>query len=235
MQIASRQPLWSEGVGKGTVLVVRTSDASMTVYVMGGSLAPGSAEAKISWGDGTTETVRNPQSLRHTYSAKKEYKIVISDDLSSFGFTDEYTDEKRQMLAEVLSVGRKVMSIPFAGFNNCRSMRGKIEFPSVTSIGTYAFGSLGGVTELSFPSLTRLTQTSFYAGCGPRTMYADNVTQIDSQFWEYYGSRLVDLYIRKKTCEQIKAMSGFPFRAGAAVRFHGSDGIVTGDGRITLG
>ena len=233
MQVASKHPLWCEPIPAGqTVLVVRASAASMTVYIMGGSLAPGSTEAKISWGDGTKETVRNPQSLRHTYSAEREYRIVISDDLASFGFTDEYTDEKRQMLAEVLSVGTKVKSIPFAGFNNCRSMRGRIEFPSVTSIGTYAFGSLGGVTELSFPSLTRLSQTSFYAGCGASTMYADRVTGIDSQFWTYYGGRLVDLYIRGKTRAQIKAMSGFPFKAGASVRFHGSDGIVLGNGQF---
>ena len=51
----------------------------------------------------------------------------------------------------------------------------------------------------------------------------------------YYGWRLYDLYLRNSTCEEIKAMSGFPFNADRieeTVRFHGSDGIVLKDGTI---
>ena len=233
MQVASKHPLWCEPIPAGqTVLVVRASAASMTAFIKGGDLAPGSREVTINWGDGTKQKVPRFDALTHTYSNPREYRVVISDDLQSFAYRGGDTDEQGQMLAEMLSAGTKIKSIPSYGFNHCRSMRGKMEFPGVTSIGGYAFGSLGGVTELSFPSLTRLSQTAFYWGPSATTMYADRVTGIDSQFWGYYGGRLVDLYIRGKTRSQIKAMSGFPFKAGASVRFHGSDGIVLGNGQF---
>ena len=236
MQIASRQPLWDEGATKGTVLVVAASAASRTVQLTSGTRAAGSESIQIDWGDGTKQEVSSISYLRHTYPSEREYKIKISDDLQSFGYTNgSDADAIRQMLKEIVSVGSKVTSVASNGFNNCRSMRGVINLPNVTSIGSYAFGSACGITDFMLPSMTRLVQTSFYYGPTASKMYCDNVTQIDSEFWGYYGGRLVDLYIRNKTCQQIKSMSGFPFRAGAAVRFHGSDGIVTGDGRITLG
>ena len=220
---------------KGTVLVVRASAACMTSVIGSGTLAPGSQFVTVDWGDGTVESLRGINCAKHTYSVPKDYKIKISDDLSSIGYANS-NGGNNDVLIEVKCVGSKVVTIDGYAFNNCHNVKGVMNLPNVTSIGGYAFGSLGsGVTDFILPSMTRLVQTSFYCACGPRTMYADNVTQIDSDFWGYYGGRLVDLYIRKKTCQQIKAMSGFPFKAGAAVRFHGSDGIVTGDGRITLG
>lgn len=233
MQVAARNPLWNEGVGKGTVLIVRASDASMTVSIVGGDLAEGSEMVVVDWGDGCVEGRTSFRNVRHTYPDARDYKIKISDDLKSFGFTNgSDSDAYRQMLKELVSIGSKVTSIASNGFNNCRSMRGVINLPNVTSIGSYAFGSTGNVTEFILPSMRQLVQTSFYFGPTASKMYCDNVTSIDSQFWGYYGGRLVDVYIRKKTCQQIKAMSGFPFKAGAAVRFHGSDGIVLGNGTI---
>ena len=163
--------------------------------------------------------------------------MKISDDLTSFGYTAASVpgEAQRDMLVELKSVGSRVVTIEGYAFNNCHKMRGVINLPSVTSINGYAFGSTQGITDFILPSMTRLVQTSFYWGPTATAMYCDNVTQIDREFWGYYGGRLVDMYIRNKTCQQIKSMSGFPFKAGAAVRFHGSDGIVTGDGRITLG
>ena len=235
MQVASRQPMWNEGMPKGTVLVIRASAGSMTSEIGSGTLAPGSEFVTIDWGDGTVVSVPGIRNARHTYSRPGDYKVKISDDIQSIGYANN-SGVNNDVLIEVKCVGSKVVTIDSYGFNNCHKVTGVINLPNVTTISSYAFGSLGsGVTDFIFPSMTRLVQTSFYCGCGPRTMYADNVTQIDSDFWGYYGGRLVDLYIRKKTCQQIKAMSGFPFKAGAAVRFHGSDGIVTGDGRITLG
>ena len=89
-----------------------------------------------------------------------------------------------------------------------------------------------GITDFILPSMTQLVQESFYCGPSPTQMHVDNVTQIGSRFWEYYGGHLADMYIRGKTCEQIKAMAGFPFRAGPSVRFHGLNGIVLGNGTI---
>ena len=237
MQIASRHPLWDEGMPKGTVLVLRASAASMTARIAGGNVAAGSGGVTVDWGDGTKNVYSSFRNVSHTYSRAKDYTVKISDDLTSFGYTSTSigSEAGNDMIVELKSVGSRVVTIEGYAFNNCHKMRGVINLPNVTSINGYAFGSTQGITDFILPSMTHLVQTSFYWGPTASAMYCDNVIQIDSSFWEYYGGRLVDVYIRKKTCQQIKAMSGFPFKAGAAVRFHGSDGIVTGDGRITLG
>ena len=239
MQIASRQALWREtfgGSGK-TVLVVRADAACMTVKLCAGALAAGSECVAVDWGDGTMETFPNLNNRLHTYSRTGDYRVRISDDLSSFGFTagNPGGDHYRDMLIELVSLGTKVTSIAGYGFNNCHNMRGVIRLPNVTSIGAYAFGTTLGVTDFILPSMTRLVQTSFYCGPSPTQIHADNVRRIDSRFWDYYGWRLYDVYIRGSTCAQIKAMSGFPFCAdkiSEEVRFHGSDGIVLADGTI---
>ena len=237
MQIASRQPMWNEGVGTGTVLVLRASAASMTAKIAGGNVAAGSVGVTVDWGDGTKNVYSSFRNVSHTYLRAKDFTVKISDDLTSFGYTAASVpgEAQRDMLVELRSVGSRVVTIEGYAFNNCHKMRGVINLPSVTSINGYAFGSTQGITDFILPSMTRLVQTSFYWGPTATAMYCDNVTQIDREFWGYYGGRLVDMYIRNKTCQQIKSMSGFPFKAGAAVRFHGADGIVTGDGRITLG
>ena len=236
MQIASRQALWNESLSGGgrTVLVVRAAPLCMTAKLCTGALAPGSTEVTVDWGDGTVECFPNLNGRMHTYEREKDYRVRISDDLASFGFTSGNPggDHYRDMLIELVSLGTKVTTIAGYGFNNCHNMRGVICLPNVTSIGGYAFGSTRGITDFILPSMTRLVQTSFYSGPSPTQIHADNVRQIDSRFWEYYGRRLYDLYLRNSTCAQIKAMSGFPFQAGASDRFHGSDGIVLGNGTI---
>ena len=239
MQIASRQLVWNESLGGGgrTVLVIRADAVCMTARLCAGSLAPGSTEVTVDWGDGTVEQFPNLNGRMHTYARARDYRVKISDDLSSFGYTagNPSGDHYRDMLIELVSLGTKVTSITGYGFNNCHNMRGVIFLPNVTSIGSYAFGTTRGITDFILPSMTRLGQTSFYSGPSPTQIHADNVRQIDSRFWDYYGWRLYDLYLRNSTCAQIKAMGGFPFsadRAGEEVRFHGSDGIVLADGTI---
>ena len=236
MQIASRLLLWNEtlGVGGKTVLVIRADALYMTAKICSGSLAPGSTEVTVDWGDGTVEQFPNLNGRTHTYARAKDYKVKISDDLASFGYTagNPGGDHYRDMLIELVSLGSKVTSIVGYGFNNCHNMRGVMNLQNVTSIGGYAFGTTLGITDFILPSMTRLVQTSFYCGPSPTQIHADNVTQIDSQFWNYYGGHLDDVYLRGSTCERIKAMSGFPFRAPASARFHGSDGIVLGNGTI---
>ena len=242
MQIASRQILWREAFSGGgkTVLVIRASDSCMTAKLCAGNLAPGSTDVTVDWGDGTVERFPNLNGRTHTYARAKDYRVRISDDLSSFGYTSSGSanDRYRDMLIELVSLGTKVTSIAGYGFNNCHFMRGVIRLPNVTSIGGYAFGSTLGITDFILPSMTRLVQTSFYCGPSPTQIHADNARQIDSRFWDYYGWRLFDLYLRGSTCAQIKAMNGFPFQADRiqeTVRFHGSDGIVLADGTVING
>ena len=239
MQVASRQSLWKDTVGgPGTVLVVEASPALMTVRIARGDLADGSDSVVVSWGDGQKGEYSRISGAKHTYAKAGEYKIRISDDLCSFGFTDSGSSDgaqERDMLRELVSVGFKVTSIASYAFNNCRSMRGVINLPNVTSIGGYAFGSTRGVTDFILPSMTELVETSFYCGPSPTQIHADNVRRIDPCFWDYYGWRLFDLYLRSSSCTDIRAMDGFPFNAEMIqeeVRFHGSDGIVLKDGTV---
>ena len=238
MQVASRQCLWKDTIaGSGTLLAVEASSDCMTVRIAHGDLAPGSTSVTVNWGDGTKSVYSRISNARHTYEKPGEYRIAISD-LCTFGFTESSPSgpvPERDMLRELVSLGSKVTSIASYGFNNCKKMRGVVNLPNVTSIGSYAFGSTLGITDFTLPSMTRLEQTSFYSGPSPRQMHADNVTQIDSSFWDYYGWKLYDLYLRNSTCAQIRAMVGFPFCADMKdeeVRFHGSDGTVLKDGTI---
>ena len=239
MQVASRQCLWKDTFAAlGTILAVEASPASMTVRIARGDLADGSDSVVVDWGDGQKSAYSRISDARHTYEKPGEYTVRISDDLRSFGFTDSSPSgevPERDMLRELVAIGIKVTSIATYAFNNCHCMRGVINLPNVTSIGSYAFGSTRGITDFILPSMTRLVQTSFYSGPTPKQIHADNVKEIDSRFWDYYGWKLYDLYLRKSTCAQIKAMSGFPFKADGAsepVRFHGADGVVLADGTI---
>ena len=236
MQIASRQCLWTDTMGKvGTMLAVEATSASMTIRIASGSLAPGSKSIVVSWGDGKTNEYAQLSGATHTYAKAGGYVVMISDDISSFGYANGATEAQRDMLRELVALGSKVTGIAGYGFNNCHRMRGVMNLPNVTSIGGYAFGTTLGITDFILPSMTRLVQTSFYAGPSPTQIHADNVREIDSRFWDYYGWKLYDLYLRSSTCAQIKAMGGFPFNANQiseTVRFHGSDGIVLKDGTI---
>lgn len=242
MQVASRQCLWKDTiVWSCTMLVVEASEECMTVHIARGELASGSSSVTISWGDGTKSEYSRINDAQHTYAKRGEYLIVISDDICTFGYSTSIGESRvRDMLRELVALGSKVEYIGGYAFNNCQRMRGVVNLPNVTSIGGYAFGSTLGITDFVLPSLKRLLQTAFYTGPSATRMYADNVNQIDSRFWEYYGvsgcgSTLQDLYLRNSTCAQIKAMAGFPFWAdkiGMDVRFHGADGIVLKDGSV---
>ena len=237
MQVASRQCLWKDTTSGGwTMLVVEASEECMTVQIATGELAAGSSSVAVRWGDGTKSEYSRISNARHTYATPGEYVILISDDIRTFGYsTSSGTGPVRDMVRELLALGSKVTSIASYGFNNCHRMRGVMKLPNVTSIGSYAFGTALGITDFILPSMTRLVQTSFYSNPDARQIHADNVTEIDSRFWDYYGWMLTDLYLRNSTCAQIKVMSGFPFRADASsetVRFHGSDGIVLKDGTV---
>ena len=115
MQIASRQLVWNESLGGGgrTVLVIRADAVCMTARLCAGSLAPGSTEVTVDWGDGTVEQFPNLNGRMHTYARARDYRVKISDDLSSFGYTagNPSGDHYRDMLIELVSLGTKVTAI----------------------------------------------------------------------------------------------------------------------------
>lgn len=238
MQIASRQGIWSDYHGKGTVLIVRAGEGMMTARLGFGKLAEGSSLVSVEWGDGTSDAFPDLCERFHTYARPGCYTVRISDDLRSFGFEKTVWDgfeTYRLMLLELVQLGEKVTEIGGYGFNNCQNMRGTMNFRNVTSMGDYALGSVIGVTDFIFPELRHLGERVFYIGPSARQIHADKVESIDSSFWEYYGWGLDDLYIRGKTCAEIRAMRWFPFLAPPSARFHGSDGVLLGDGTFIRG
>jgi len=234
MQIASRKLLWKDGrIPKDkTVLFLNVTAASMTAHIGRCTLAPGSASITIDWGDKTVNEYTYVDGATHTYSREGEYMVTISDDVQEFGYagygsTEAYND----MLAELANVAPKVTSIDSYGFNNCHKMRGVINLPNVTNIGSYAFGSTLGITDFILPSMRSLSETSFYTCPSATRMYVDNVERIDREFFGYYNkNRLKDMYIANRTRDYVKRMSGFPFAATADTRFHCQDGILLGNG-----
>ena len=234
MEVAARRCIWKDSVSQsGTVLVVEASEASMNVIIKKGALATGSKSVKVDWGDGSRGEYPEIADTTHAYESPGTYVITISDDLRSFGFVgDRSEDAKRQMLRELVSVGSRVTLIESYGFNNCRNMRGSIRLPNVTQINNYAFGTTLGIDDFDLPSLVTLAQVSFYANPSPTQIHADNVTLIQSLFFDYYGMHLTDIYVRGRTSDEVKAMYHFPFKAHAGARFHCADGVLRPDGTL---
>ena len=236
MQISSRSVLWNSPESlRATVLVVRSDEARRSVRIAGGALAPGSSGVTVDWGDGCVQRLASFMNATHEYRRPGEHTVTISDDLVSFGYSSNVdTDANRQTLAELVRIGDRVTAIGSYAFNNCRSMRGVIELPNVTSLGNYAFGSTGGVTSFSFPSLDWVPATPFYILPSATSMYVDSAQQITSELFGYFGNRLIHVYIRKKTGSQVAAMTFFPFGAGPNARFHCSDVVIGADGRPAI-
>lgn len=234
MQLASRYTIWPDAVRRDeTVLVIRTDPGRMYAELACGALAQGSRYVTVDWGDGTVERLDGIDGAVHLYPWAKEYTIRISNDLKSFGYTqNEATAAIKDMLLEVVSLGSKVTEITEYAFNNCHNLRGVLDFPHVTEIGDYAFGSTIALEEFILPSMSALRGEQFYIASGAAALYVDNVKSIPKLFWIFYGENLTDMYIRGKSAAEIAAMANFPFRAEGGVRFHGSDGIVLADGTI---
>ena len=230
MQVASRQCLWKDTIsGKDTILEVEIPDSGGTARIGTGTLAPGSSEITVQWGDGQKSVYPKINGATHTYASGGTYLIRISDDMASFGYANGANDAQKDILRQLVSLGSKVTTISSYGFNNCHCMKGVMNLPNVTSIGGYAFGTTLGITDFILPSLPRLSQAAFYCNPSPTQIHADNATRIDQWFWDFYGPHLRDIYLRASTCKRILAMGGFPFRAPASARFHGSDGTVLGN------
>lgn len=236
MERAAREVVWGGGrpaFGDRTAIAVRPTAENRRVVLASGTLAPGCASVTINWGDGAKETLEGSfLNLAHDYEGTRERYIRIENDLSSLALSSlTMPISVRDLYVELLSVGSKVATIPNYAFNNLHNMRGRVVLPGVTSVGSYAFGSLLGVTDIVLPSVKRLSQTTFYTGPSARRLWADAAESVDADFGEYYGTPLDDLYIRGLTRAQIAAMPGFPFSL-TNTRFHGSDGVVLSDGGI---
>lgn len=238
MLVGARTSLWGNlSDYKGTILRLDVTEDYKQTSIHSITIADGHETVEIDWGDGTIRSYSGEiRDLRHSYMYPGEYLIKISDDISilKFTYSGEYIKKKDQLI-EVVTFSERIKTLLADSFNNCHNLRGTLRLPGVTWIGSYALGSLTSLDAFELPSMTKLLQISFYGSNVAKTLVVDKVTSIESSFWEYYGSQEVgwicptDVYLRESTCAQIKAMVGFPFKAPAETRFHGSDGIVLGN------
>ena len=154
-----------------SVFMAPESDSGMNVFIVEPGddpvllirtlkLASGSKSFKVEWGDGSYSVFTASQTnLAHTYGRRGPFRIRISDDIGEFGYTGSGgTAVKRDMMREWVSSGSKLVTLSSYAFNNCHLMRGVFNFPNVTYIGGYAFGSALGPTEFRFDSLVTLSQ-----------------------------------------------------------------------------
>ena len=235
MQAASRLVFWQrpKDVFDGTELLLEATDASSRALIVAGSLSQGRPSVTVDWGDGTVDKVRGSiRNLTHEYGRKGAYRVRISDDIRSFGYTSAMgRTAQRLMLREVVSVGKRVTDLEGYAFNNCKRLEGVVDLRNVTSIGGYAFGTTVRVTELRMPNLTYPNETSFYSGCGASVIRMPKAVCVPYAFFEYFGGQPTDLYLDAMTRAAVGNSAGFPFRARYPVRFHCSDGVLSSDGR----
>ena len=142
-----------------------------------GTLADGSSEVTVDWGDGTTERFAAFSQITHTYADPGEYQIRISDDLAEFSQSslrtaDYWTYAARLLrvrsnaanLAKLLTAAfRHAVNLASADFTQsglsklgafvfsyCHALGPKIYLPNVNELGTSVFLDCPGVLEIHF-------------------------------------------------------------------------------------
>ena len=137
---------------------------------------------QVNWGDGTNEESAGGERVMHTYARAGEYAVRVSDgvkELSAVGGDADFNAAHAHKLIRFATNGRELTtlnvlsfkncvnlaSVGFAGsglatvgrqaFAYCTGLRGRIDFPGLTSFPTGTFaplkGCTGGITEIHFP------------------------------------------------------------------------------------
>ena len=115
MQAASRLVFWQrpKDVFDGTELLLEATDASSRALIVAGSLSQGRSSVTVDWGDGTVDTVRGSiRNLTHEYGRKGAYRVRISDDIRSFGYTD-WSGRTAQRRIACTAAGSSCSSVTF--------------------------------------------------------------------------------------------------------------------------
>ena len=140
----------------------------------------------IGWGDGTTDTVNNPQRLTHTYSdGLNEHTIIFYGTVTSLG----NQCFNGSGLTSVV-IPDSVTRLGDACFFECTGLTSVVIPDSVTSLGDYCFIECTGLTSISIPdSVTSLGDYCFMRCTGLTSIsIPDSVTSLgDFCFVECIG------------------------------------------------
>lgn len=242
MQVASRQCVWKLTPEPSyTAFYARVSETTTMEIRLGQAVkASGSSRIVVHWGDGE-KTVASAGwtagAMRHIYGAPGTYLVRISDDVRTWGMSVSGGISVYNTALgghALVSLGSRVTAIATYGFLYM-TLPGKLELPTVVSAGNRAFENLTGCTDLVIPSMARLSTAAFKWFRGCPLIHCDNVKSIDPDFFgdgTYDWCGATDLYLGSLTCDEVKAMEGFPFGAMHTVRFHCSDGVLYSDGSV---
>ena len=153
----------------------------------------------IDWGDGTTTTYTNRNSLNHTYATEGDYAISLMGDITSFrvncfrdclGLTNVIIPDTVTSLEEDcfmncsdltnIIIPDSVTSLGKDCFFGCSSLTNVVIPDSVTNIGNSCFYNCSGLTSVILPNnLTRLSDSCFYNCSGlTNVVIPDSVTSL---------------------------------------------------------
>ena len=189
------------GVGVGWVTVtvsgrsIQFFDGCMVATVTGNSITLGfspfiwldtTGDVLIDWGDGTSDTVNNPNSqLTHDYTdGESSHNIAFLGEVTSLGNSCFYKCTGLTSIVipdSVTSLGERcfygctgltsivipdsVTSLGKSCFYGCTGLTGITIPSSVTSLGDYCFRDCGGLTSVTIPSSVTSLGTSCFDGC----------------------------------------------------------------------
>jgi len=174
-------------LGESVVFYDGTSDY-VTAVVTGNSITLGdksgynwlvsSGSVVVDWGDGTSDTVNNPQSsLSHTYSdGLSKHLIIFDGTVTSLGVRCFYGCSG---LTSVV-IPDSVTSLGTQCFYNCTGLTSITIPDSVTSLGVSCFNGCYGLTSIVIPDGVTSLGVSCFSGCYGLTsiVIPDGVTSL---------------------------------------------------------
>ena len=234
MQIASRQCLWNDSAGGGTVIIVEMTPET-GLYLKFCFNAADGRDVRIRWGDGSGDDIgfaTGDMTCGHTYAKHGRYTIIFQG-AKSIGFRNLDGQSQYSYDAAILSLvdlSGDIIGSRSAAFKrasnlerfvapNCRWM-GQRDFAYCTSLKEVVIGRNEICYDGTFQYCTSLekytTETTgtcwsyVWQGCTKlRELKLGSVSQFATR--DFYDTpNLMDIYISDKTIDQIqqKASSG---------------------------
>ena len=161
----------------GTQLDISITPEAAAYGFFGGTLADGSSEVTVDWGDGTVESFAEFSRVEHAYAAPGDYRVRISDDLAAFGQSSTrdtafraYAERTRRVSSNAVRLNgldagafrsavnltaadfsqSSLASIGTSAFSTCPALGPVLSFPNVSALGTSTFNACPGVLEIHF-------------------------------------------------------------------------------------
>ena len=165
----------------GSTFRIHVKDDDLQWGIYSGTLAEGIDAVDIDWGDGEHDSYAGDDSIVHTYEHAGEYLVRMAEGVSILSVTGNrgFVDISAKKLLEFSITDRKMTTLTQFAFNgccnlrrfsiagsgvnilrrlvfqNCTSLKGRIDFPNVNNYilaesAKPLTGCIGGITEIHF-------------------------------------------------------------------------------------